>query len=163
MSSSAASFPRVEITTSTSTFRELIEAALPVIRAAAPRFYDDMITSLADRAVDLQVDDESLRLVVLEDRVTVRDGTRAPWITTTGETILSLLDAEASLVEVMRDNRLRIRGTAPQLVTFHGALMAFLEGCVRAPGMSARVSKYRAHVARTNQAGVARSKREQTR
>ena len=133
-------------------FGTFLEDALTRIQEHVPNRHAEMLARLTRRsgegAMVVVVDSERLALIPERDALLVSPATpeELPILWTTGAVIIALLDGELELTTALRENHLRLRGAPSDLVSFHAALMAFLEGCVRAPGLEHLLRRYRATV-----------------
>lgn len=129
-------------------FREFLEASLTLIDADVRDRYDAMLSRLNARAVVVDVDGERLALIPTARALEIGTASaeQLPILRTTGGVIVALLDGDLELGTALRENRLRLRGASSDLIAFHSALMAYLEGCVRASGMDRLLSRYRGAV-----------------
>jgi len=57
--------------------------------------------------------------------------------------ILDLIDGRTKIHDAIDRERLRLRGRVQAIERFHGALMIYLEGLMRAPGAAALLKDYR--------------------
>ncbi len=75
-----------------------------------------------------------------------RPRTAAPAVTlhTTRPPVIALADGDDTLVDAVLAGRVVLRGDVDDLAAFHDALMAFLQGAVRAPDFAATLVDFRA-------------------
>lgn len=107
-----------------------------------------MGAALGGRVVHITVDGElaAVRWHEGAARVSERaDPEAAPSVTlrTTRRTVMALADGDDTLLDAVLAGRVVLRGATADLAAFHGALMAFLQGAVRAPGFAHTLEEFR--------------------
>ncbi len=104
-----------------------------------------MCRQLAPREVIIRVDGETVALAFRDADAAIVEHAHAPQveICTTRDTVLSVIDGDASLTEAVFDNRLILRGRLDDLVAFHDALLTYVHGAVRAPSFPHLLHRYR--------------------
>jgi hypothetical protein len=126
-------------------FAAFLARAFSTLEREMPTAYRAMCARLARHPVLLHVDTESVALVFTATHARFVASVPAPrvLVRTSRATILAVLDAEATLMDAVLDERLRLWGGTDDLLTFHDALMLFVHGAVRAPSFSALLRAYR--------------------
>jgi hypothetical protein len=104
-----------------------------------------LCATLAPREIALRVGAERVALRFTRDAVLHLPAPAAPAIAcaTDRDTILAVLDAEATLLSAVLDDRLLLRGTPDHLLAFHDALVLYVHGAVRAPSFPALLRRFR--------------------
>lgn len=126
-------------------FRDFLASSFALLAREVPAAYTQMCRQLAPREVILRVDRETVALVFSRDDVHIAPHSSHPHveIETTRATVLSVIDAEATLTEAVFDDRLLLRGRLEDLVAFHDALLTYVQGAVRTPSFPALLRRYR--------------------
>lgn len=126
-------------------FRDFLASSFALLAREVPTAYTHMCRQLAPREVILRVDGETVALVFRCDDVHIAPHSPHPQveIETTRATVLSVIDAEATLTEAVLDDRLLLRGRLEDLVAFHDALLTYVRGAVRAPSFPHLLRRYR--------------------
>jgi len=117
-------------------FADFLDASLHVLRRETPPAYRRVAERLAGRAVHFEVSEATFALRVAPDGhelTAAADGSLALGLDRS--VVLELVEARASLPEAVLGERLRPRGLPEELGRFFDALVAYLEGAVRAPSM----------------------------
>ncbi len=129
-------------------FGAFLADSLRLMEAEIPHLYGRLAATLGRRDVRVQVDGPAFHIRSDGNHVRIVDPGESPSVelTTTGRDILSLLDAESTLLASALADRLRLRGRADELVVFHDALMVYLGAAVRAPGFVGLRDRFRSEV-----------------
>lgn len=130
------------------TFGHWVRRGVVTLARELPWASARMGEALGARVVHLTVDGD-LAVVRWRDgaaRVAERADPDAPPAVTlrsTRRAVLALADGEDTLVDAVLAGRVVLRGAPGDLAAFHDALMAFLQGAVRAPGFVATLDDFR--------------------
>ncbi len=129
-------------------FAAFLADSLERMEAEIPHLYRRLARTLGGRRVAVTVDGPRFAIASDGNRVGVVDpGDEAGVeLQTSGREILSLLEGETTLIASALGDRLRLRGSADELVVFHDALMVYLGAAVRAPGFVELRDRFRSEV-----------------
>lgn len=129
-----------------STFTAFLATAFATLERELPWAYVGVARRLAPRAVRLEVDGELVGLRFSSGAVAFEPDVVDPAITvrTDRAAILAVIDAEASLLSAVLDERLHLQGTPDDLLAFHDGLVLWVHGAVRAPSFPALLRRFRA-------------------
>jgi hypothetical protein len=130
-------------------FGDFLWESFAALRAELPGAYATFSSRLAPRTVALCVDGESVSLR-FAPRAVERAEARAPAdieAVTSKAAILAVVDADATLVEAILDDRLILRGHCDDLLAFHDGLLTYVHGAVRAPSFPRLLRAFRRSVA----------------
>ena len=130
---------------------DLLRRALSIVREDVPGAHERMMTR-APRMMLVQIDADRLVLTRSADAIEVtadeRDGAEAEVrVRATTPTLLGLVDGETTLLAALHDGSIFVAGDVRALAEAHEALVAFLQGAVRTPRMSALLEEVRARTA----------------
>lgn len=108
-----------------------------------------MGAALGPRVVALTVDGEDAFVGWRDGAAWVREAlpqglTPTVTLRTARRTVVALADGDDTLVTAVLAGRVVLRGAVDDLVAFHDALMAFLQGAVRAPSFALTLDEFRA-------------------
>jgi hypothetical protein len=123
------------------TSRFLLEA-VRLVRTEQPGIHRELCRKLAGRALRLTIGLETLVLGVPRDEL--EPCTLAPEVelACTRATLCALLDGQVTLLEALLADQLTLKGASVELVRFHDALLLFVAGAARSPGMPAQLSSF---------------------
>jgi hypothetical protein len=126
-------------------FAAFVRAGLDALAREAPCNHARMVEILDGREVLLRVDDEVLALCFADAVAPLLAHPRTPVVelATHKPVIVALACGDATLVDAILDDRVRLRGAIVDLLAFHDALMAYLHGAVRSPSSPARLARFR--------------------
>lgn len=130
-------------------FAEWVRRGVVGLARALPWAAARMDAALGDRLVELSAEGESAwvtaRSGVTRVFVAPPDG-RRPAVTlhTSRRAIVALADGDDTLLDAVLSGRVVLRGDVADLVAVHDALMAFLQGAVRAPDFVETLVAFRA-------------------
>ena len=127
------------------TFTTFLATAFATLEREVPWAYVGVARGLAPRVVRLDVDGEVVGLRCAPRAVSVERDVEHPTIAVrTGRAdILAVIDAEASLLSAVLDDRLHLQGSPDDLLAFHDALMLWVHGAVRAPSFPGLLRSFR--------------------
>ncbi len=137
-------------------FSSFLEQSFAALRDEIPGALTEMCRSLQRRAVLLTVDGERVALRFGRASATIVQELFVPDIEvrTDAAAILDLVDARCTLHEAILTDRLFLRGTPDELLAFHGGLMAYLHGAMRAPSFPHLLRRYRVEATRLTASGA---------
>ncbi len=119
--------------------RPTIARALGVLASERPAAHERLAMGLASTTVGVCVDDEQV-LWSVSGAVdcTPEEAEAADVVVRTQHAeVVALGTGQVALLDAVCADRVRLRGSVPALGRAHGALVAFLEGAARSPGMGA--------------------------
>jgi len=130
------------------TFGHWVRRGVVTLARELPWASARMGDALGARVVQLTVDGDLATVRWRDDaaRVSERpspDDAPAVTLRTTRRTVVALADGDDALVDAVLAGRVVLRGAPGDLAAFHDALMAFLQGAVRAPGFAATLDAFR--------------------
>lgn len=106
-----------------------------------------MGAALGERAVHLTVDGELASVCWRDGAARVRETAEPPasvTLRTSRRAVVALADGDDTLLDAVLAGRVVLRGATGDLAAFHAALMAFLQGAVRAPSFAPTLEEFRA-------------------
>ncbi len=114
-----------------------IERALGVLVSERPAAHERVRTSLVGTTVGVRVDEEQVLWTAAGARsCTPEQAESADVVVRTQHAeVVALGTGQEALLDAVCADRVRLRGSVPALGRAHGALVAFLEGSARSPGM----------------------------
>lgn len=137
------------MTRATTTFGYWVRRGVVSLARELPWASARMGAALGERVVHLVVDGELAAVRWRDGAARVResaDPEAPPTVTlrTSRGVVLALADGDDTLLDAVLSGRVVLRGAARDLAAFHAALMAFLQGAVRAPSFTATLEDFRA-------------------
>jgi hypothetical protein len=126
-------------------FAAFLDASFAALRRELPDLHGELCAALAPREVALAVDRELVALRFERSHARLLPEPRRPAVEvhTSRAAILALVDAEETLLEAVLGDRLSLRGSPADLLTFHDGLMLYLHGAVRAPSFPGLLRAFR--------------------
>lgn len=125
-------------------FRAFLAVSLATLRRECPAAHEQMCRQLDARRIQVRVGGDEFGLNV--ERDVVRLGPRPAQahvdVETDRRTILDVISARASLLDVVLDERLHLRGAVEELLRFHDALLSYVAGAVRSPTFPSLLDTY---------------------
>ena len=109
----------------------LITEAIDCVAREAPAAHARMRAALGPRAIELALDDETLRLAFDE----TASSTPVIAAGTSVDTLCALLAGELDLLEAVESRHLDVTGDAHDLIAASEAMTWFLQGAVRCPSI----------------------------
>lgn len=125
---------------------DFLMASFALLQHERLDIYHEFCRRLAPRLVAVNVGDESATLTFSRRRVDRVPALRQPDIEALTDvgTVLDVIDARATLMEAILNDRLFLRGSTEDLLAFHDGLMAYVHGAVRAPSFPWLLAEFRA-------------------
>lgn len=116
-----------------------------LLRREVPQAYAQMCRQFAPRVVVLHVDGEVVPVVFShhDAHFVEMQSDHHVEVRTTKRGILSVVDAESTMMEAVLDERLMLRGSPDDLLAFHDGFLMYVHGAVRAPSFPSLLDAYR--------------------
>ncbi len=128
------------------TFGGWVRRALAALGRELPWAYARMCEALGERVVAIEVEGERavVRCTGCDTRVSETLAV-SPTVEleTTRRAVVGMADGEETLVEAVLSGSVVLRGAPDDLAAFHDALVAFLQGAVRAPSFPWKMEEFR--------------------
>ena len=128
-------------------FGEMLRRSFAVLEREAPAHLSALGVALGASAVDFAVDGDAVRVAVgAGGRVAVGaigESPPAVQVFSSRAAILALVDGQHTLAGAVRDGVLDLSGRPYEIARFLDALVIYLHGAVRCPGMPAILAHWR--------------------
>jgi hypothetical protein len=136
-------------------FGDFLRQSFAALRRERPAIYDELCRVMQARAARIRVDGAPVDVEFHGGEARIGPAKRRPpaiEVRTSRETIVGMVDARWSLMTAIAEDRLWIRGSVDDLVTFHDGLLVYLHGAVRSPSFPGLLQRFRRGVRRGEEA-----------
>lgn len=126
-------------------FARFLARALGALAGESPAWHAEVAAAVGPSGIAMDVDGEAFRLRFEGAALHLDGATHAAGleVRTGRATILALAEGDLSLVAALESDRLFVRGALAAVLRFDTALLAFLEGAVRAPSLAPMLDRLR--------------------
>lgn len=125
-------------------FARFLQRSLSLLEREAPLAHRAVVSTLGDRSVNVQVDDETLALFAVNR--TLVTGPPLEQATTSAKTsrraLSRLLRGELDLTQAILNDDVALFGSVEDLTTLYDALLCYFRGAVRSPGFPALLDEF---------------------